>query len=149
VEVLRECARRVDFTHDWRERMAYLMGEARGSQRIVQEVVEVPSEGGFPSVSDLPQSLSRLLAATQDDPLVVGIAHSHPEWYPAPSLRDWETQAWLELHYDLIGLIFGFGGDLRFYRIRPYEVEIQGEGIEEVRSGAVYRLLPLPRTRDR
>jgi proteasome lid subunit RPN8/RPN11 len=138
-ELLRACAQRVDFTRRWREELVYLVGEARGDLRVAQKIVEVETQGSLLSVRDLPQSLHTLLDVTRDGSVLCGLAHSHPEWYPIPSLIDWNTQARLEVHYDLVGLVFGLGGLVRFYRIRPFEVEVQGEGVEEV-CPYVYRL---------
>ena len=45
-DLLRECARRVDYTRIWRERTAYLLGKADGNgRRVVTRIVEVPSPG--------------------------------------------------------------------------------------------------------
>ena len=146
-DLLRECARRVDYTRSWRERTAYLLGEADGNgRRVVTRIVEVPGVGepvfGMDRTLTL---LEHLATAARDGWELLGVAHSHPEWFPAPSRLDWAVQVRLELCYDLIGVLFGFGGYLRFYRLRPYQLEIRGEGIEEVRPGAVYRLLPRTR----
>lgn len=142
VGLLIECARRVDFTRRRREEMAYIVGEAQGDRRIARRIVEVPTQGDLVSVCDLPRSLSALHAATRDGNVLVAVAHSHPEWYASPSRIDWRTQLYVERDYDLIGLVFGWGGYVRFYRLRPFDLEIQGkgEGVEEVRPGAVYRL---------
>ena len=141
-DLLRECARRIDYTRSWRERTAYLLGEADGNgRRVVTGIVEIPGVGEPVSVMDRTSTLLEHLAAVRDGWELLGVAHSHPEWFPAPSRRDWAAQVRLELYHDLIGVIFGFGGYMRFYRLRPYELEIRGKGIEEVRPGAVYRLL--------
>jgi proteasome lid subunit RPN8/RPN11 len=78
--------------------MVYLLGEVKGSRRVVRKIVQVPSVGDLTSVVDLPSALFELHTAAQDGWELLGVAHSHSEWFPVPSRRDRTTQARLELY---------------------------------------------------
>lgn len=129
----------VNFTKDFKEKLAYFAGRVREQRATLERLIKVEQIGNIGLVIDTPKTLERLQALEQEHLELLAIGHSHPEWgLPTPSPLDWDTIEALQVGYgSLLGMVFSIDAHITFYTPQPVRLLIVHDDnlLKEVQDG--------------